>query len=86
MFRARNLAANEAALKDFLSAVDILDITERICRVYGQEKAKLLQKGAVLGALDLLIAATSLAHDLVLLTADHDFERVENLDAIFFSG
>ena len=33
--------------------------------------------------LDLLIAATALRHDLTLLTADRDFERVEHLNTIF---
>ena len=33
--------------------------------------------------LDLLIAATALRHDLTVLTADHDFERVENVNTIF---
>jgi tRNA(fMet)-specific endonuclease VapC len=83
VFRSNNPATNEQALKDLLSAVTVLDITQDICRVYGEEKSRLLQKGTVIGALDLLIAATALHHSLTLLTADHDFERVDNLQTIF---
>jgi tRNA(fMet)-specific endonuclease VapC len=85
VFRSRNLPANENALKDFLSALTILNLDEQTCRVYGQEKTRLIQRGTVIGALDLLIAATALAHNLVLLTADHDFERVENLSITFLA-
>ena len=83
VFRSNNPRGNEAALQDLLSAVTVLDLTLDICKVYGEEKAKLLKKGSVIGAVDLLIAATSIYHDLTLLTADHDFERIENLSVTF---
>jgi tRNA(fMet)-specific endonuclease VapC len=86
VFRSNNPTANEQALKDLLSATTVLDITQEICRVYGEEKAKLLQKGSVIGALDLLIAATALHHSLTLLTADHDFERIEGLSSTFLQN
>jgi tRNA(fMet)-specific endonuclease VapC len=82
VFRSNNPSANEQALQDLLSAVTVLDITQDICRVYGEEKAKLLQEGTVIGALDLLIAATALHHNLILFTADRDFERVEDLGIV----
>jgi predicted nucleic acid-binding protein len=44
------------------------------------------QKGTVIGALDLLIAATALHHSLTLFTADHDFERIEGLNPIFLQN
>src|SRR5688572_17377840 len=79
VFRSTRPAANEAALKEFLSAVTVLEITEDICRRYGEEKAILLERGIVIGSLDLLIAATALHHSLTLLTADRDFGRIEKL-------
>ena len=45
--------------------------------------ARLRQVGMAVGDMDLLIAAIALRHDLTLLTADRDFERVENLNTIF---
>jgi tRNA(fMet)-specific endonuclease VapC len=86
VFRSNNPTANEQSLKDLLSAATVLEITQEICRVYGEEKAKLVQKGAIIGALDLLIAATVLHHNLTLLTEDHDFERIEGLNPIFLQN
>ncbi len=80
IFRSQQPTRNERSLQEFLSAVTILDLTETICRTYGEQKVKLLHEGAVIGALDLLIASTALAHGLTLLTKDRDFERVGNLD------
>ena len=83
IFRATNPEEAERALKDFLSEVTILSIDEEVARIFGQERARLRQVGMPMSDLDLLIAATALRHDLTLLTADHDFERVENLNTIF---
>ena len=83
MFRSNNPAANEAILKDFLTTVTILGIDEEVCIIFGREMARLRQVGRTVGDMDLLIAATALRPDLTLLTADHDFERIENLTTIF---
>ena len=83
IFRATNPEEAERALKDFLSEVTVLSIDEEVARIFGQERARLRQVGTPMSDLDLLIAATALRHDLTLLTADRDFERVENLTTIF---
>ena len=83
IFRATNPEEAERALKDFLSDVTVLNIDEEVARIFGQERARLRQVGMPMSDLDLLIAATALRHDLTLLTADRDFERVENLTTIF---
>ena len=83
MFRSNNPAANEAILKDFLTTVTVLGIDEEVCIIFGREMAGLRQVGRTVGDMDLLIAATALRLDLTLLTADHDFERIENLTTIF---
>ncbi len=83
IFRATNPEGAERALKDFLSEVTVLSIDEEVARIFGQERARLRQVGMPMSDLDLLIAATALRHDLTLLTADRDFERVENLNTIF---
>ena len=83
IFRATNPEEAERALKDFLSEVTILSIDEEVARIFGQERARLRQVGMPMSDLDLLIAATALRHNLTVLTADHDFERVENLNTIF---
>ncbi len=83
MFRSNSPAGNETILKDFLTGVTILGIDEEVCIIFGREMARLRQAGMAVGDMDVLIAATALRHDLTLLTADRDFERVENLTTIF---
>jgi len=75
IFRATNPNEAERALNDFLSEVTVLSIDEEAARIFGQERARLLQVGRPMSDLDLLIAATALRHDLTLLTRDRDFER-----------
>ena len=83
VFRSNNPAGNETILKDFLTGVTVLGIDEEVCIIFGREMARLRQVGMTVGDMDLLIAATALRHDLTLLTADRDFERVEHLNTIF---
>jgi len=83
VFHSQNSASNEVALNLFLQGVRVLDITEQSCISYGQQRAKLYSEGKIIGAIDVLIAATALNHNLTLLTADHDFERIEGLRLMF---
>lgn len=83
IFRATNPNEAERALNDFLSEVTVLSINEEAARIFGQERARLRQVARPMSDLDLLIAATALRHDLTVLTADRDFERVEHLNTIF---
>ena len=83
VFRSTKPAGNETILKDFLTGVTVLGIDEEVCIIFGREMARLRQVGMTVGDMDLLIAATALRHDLTLLTADRDFERVEHLNTIF---
>ena len=79
IFRASDTSAAETALSDFLSDISILGIGDGVCRVFGQERARLRMLGTLLSDLDLLIAATSLYYGLVLVTNDKAFDRVEGL-------
>ena len=79
VFRSNQPDANEESPKDFLSTVTVLDITEDVAKRYGEERSKLLNTDNLIGALDFLIAATARTHDLVLLTSDQDFTRIEGL-------
>ena len=78
-FRSNQPDANEESFKDFLSTVTVLDITEDVAKRYGEERSKLLNTGNLIGALDFLNALTARTHDLVLLTSDQDFTRIEGL-------
>ena len=70
-------------LENFLSSVTMLDINDEICKVFGQQRGHLRQRGLMIGDFDLLIAATCLYHGLKLLTNNRrHFERIEGLEII----
>ncbi|MEX2430356.1 MAG: type II toxin-antitoxin system VapC family toxin [Dehalococcoidia bacterium] len=79
VFRSRDPSKNEAALTDFLAAVTVSEITSNVARTYGQLRAGLVKAGAVIGALDLLIAATALTNERTLFSFDRDFQRIDGL-------
>lgn len=77
---ARDRAAAEQGLAEFLSRVRVLGLDEQICRIWGREDARLSRVGKPIGDLDLFIAATALARGLTLCTQNRKhFERVEEL-------
>ena len=86
VFRSQDPVRNEAALKSRfigIEGVTVLGLTEDVCVFYGRERARLYQRGNIVGAIDLLIAATALTHNLTLLTDDRDFERIGDLRVNF---
>ncbi len=71
---------NEAALRDFLDYVAILDWPYEACPIYGQIRATLQKKGTPIGAMDLLIATHALWLDAVLVTENtKEFQQVPDL-------
>ncbi len=83
VYRARDPDRAEWAVVTFVSDKTVLPIAESIARLFGQERARLRQQNLLIGDMDLLIAATCLVHDLVLLTTNpRHFERVEGLKMI----
>ena len=68
------------ALRGFLSGFPELPFDDRCVGIYAEARAELERTGGRIGALDLLIAATALAHDLVLVTHNTaEFARVSGL-------
>ncbi len=68
------------ALNSFLAPVAVLPFGHREASFYGLVRADLERKGMTIGAHDLMIAATALAHDITLVTRDtSDFSRVQDL-------
>ena len=71
---------NEAALKDFLEFVTLLDWPCEASLLYGQVRAQLQKLGTPIGATDLLIVSHALFIDTVLVTNNtREFERVPDL-------
>jgi tRNA(fMet)-specific endonuclease VapC len=70
----------EQFVNTVLRSVSVLPFTLEIAQVHSRLWADLEQRGIVIGAHDILIAATALAHDLVLVTGNvRHFGRIESL-------
>ncbi len=73
----------QVVVEALLGAIEQLPITPRIARLHAQIWAELQAKGEIVGAHDLWIAATALAHGLTLATANaSEFKRVPTLDLL----
>ncbi len=77
--RARRSAFVEA----ILARLPILDFTTEVARVHAGLHATLAKQGQLIGAHDLIIAATALSHGCAVLTANvSEFERVPRLEVL----
>jgi len=69
--------ANERGLRRFLRIADVLPLNRAIMKRFAQIRGQLRRDGNLIGDMDILIAATALHHDLVLLTRNvRHFERI----------
>lgn len=74
-----------AFVEAIISGVGVLDFTIGCARLHAAIHAELAKKGQVIGAHDLIIAATARYHDLSILTDNVDeFSRVPGLLVIPF--
>lgn len=70
---------NKKALDDFLSGIKIIPIFHSL-DLYAKEKARLRKLGTVIDDFDLLIGATSVSHNLVMVTNNTDhFKRIKGI-------
>ena len=65
---ARDPVQSEQGLHDFLQSVTLVGIDEVTARLFGRERGRLRAAGALIGDMDLLIAATALQYNVTLLT------------------
>jgi tRNA(fMet)-specific endonuclease VapC len=71
---------NTIALEQFILPLTILNYNKEDSIAYGRLRAKLEQKGKLIGAMDMLIAAQALSRDLILVTNnEREFKKVEGL-------
>ena len=77
---SRDVQRNRRILEVFLQSFEVVPFDEECVRKYGQLRAYLAAQGMLIGPNDLLIAATALANDAVLVTNNVDeFKRVPGL-------
>jgi len=65
-----------AQVDDLINDFRILEFDDQCAREYGRIRARLAERGITTGRVDLMIAATSLVHGLVLVTHDNDFDSI----------
>ena len=72
-----------AYVEHLLAYLHAIPITERVARVHADVWAQLVSRGQLVGAHDLWIAATALAHGLGVATGNADeFRRIPGLRVI----
>jgi predicted nucleic acid-binding protein len=76
-----------AFVEHLLGAMRAIPITEPVARIHAEIWADLAERGEVIGAHDLWIAATALTHGLGLATRNaYEFERVPGLRVVGAAG
>jgi tRNA(fMet)-specific endonuclease VapC len=71
---------NTIALEQFILPLTVLDFNKDDSIAYGRLRAKLEQKGKLIGAMDMLIAAQALSRDLIIVTNnEREFKKIEGL-------
>ena len=72
-----------AFVEHLLAGIEAIPITEAVARMHAQVWADLAGRGTMIGAHDLWIAATALAHGLGVATRNStDFGRVTGLRVV----
>jgi tRNA(fMet)-specific endonuclease VapC len=72
-----------AFVEAILAKVSVPDFTSEVARVYAGLYAALANTGQLIGAHDLITAATAISHDCTLLTANiAEFKRVPGLEVL----
>jgi len=74
-----------AFVEAILARIPVLPFTEEVARMHAEIYALLHSKGSLIGAHDLIIAATALAQGYSLLTRNKaEFERIAGLNVIYY--
>ncbi len=77
----KNIKNKEQALY-FINKFNIIKLTKKSAEILSNLKDKYSNKGLNLPLADLLIASQVIENDLILITLDKDFERIDELNKI----
>lgn len=79
--RSKEIKKVEKGVLDFFNGLsEVYGLDKEIAKNFGQIRAELKQKGKVIEDLDIFLAATCLAYDLLLVTQNpKHFSRIKNL-------
>ena len=80
VYRSSDPVRSEEALQLVLSEIDVVNIDDEVCRIYGQLMGRLRVGNADPGNNDVWIGATAIRHGFTLLTNNRrHFERMQGL-------
>jgi tRNA(fMet)-specific endonuclease VapC len=77
---------NTARVERFAAGRSVVPCDLDVAREYGRLKQRLREKGRPIPENDVWIAATAIHHGMVLVTRDHHFQEVEDLDTEDWGG
>lgn len=76
---SQNPSKNLSTVQNFIKYLHIVPIFDCL-PIYAEQKAKLRQMGKLVSDFDLLIAATAVAHRMIMVTNNtKEFERIERI-------
>ena len=79
-YKSKYVDQNKIAIREFCLPLEILPFDEYAADICGGIRAGLEAKGAIIGAMDMQIAAVSIANDLTLVTNNtKEFKNIHNL-------
>jgi tRNA(fMet)-specific endonuclease VapC len=82
-FRAGAASRRLLALRELLGDIVVVDVDEAVAERFGRLRAALLDEGRSPPSMDLFIAATAIARDLILVTHNTaDFDMIPGLAVV----
>lgn len=79
--KSSSMEKNLARVRRIAELFPIIDITPAIMETFGEYKAMLSKSGLIIDDMDLMIAATAITHNFVLVTNNvKHFGRIEGLE------
>ena len=80
IYYGRDPQKAEVIFRQFLRLAETLPLTQTIMQRFAQIRGELRRKGQIIGDFDILIAATALHHDLLVVTRNtKDYQRIPQL-------
>lgn len=83
IYFGRDPAGNEKSLRAFLRFVDVLPLNRPIMKRFARIRGELRRQGQLIGDPDILIGATAIQHELVVVTRnDRHFARIPEISLL----
>jgi len=79
-YKSNNQEKTLSRIIEFLDTFDTAEFNDDVAQVCGKIRASLEKKGKPIGPYDLMIAATAMKNDFVLISNNtREFHRIENI-------